>query len=62
VRVRVLAAILHRGADLGTLELADIETLILSHIDHARPRCHRPAASANMHPDHAILYRAEALD
>ncbi len=29
------------GADLGTLEVADIEALILSHIDHARPRCHR---------------------
>lgn len=36
-----LPAILRWGADLGTLELADIEALILSHIDHARPRCHR---------------------
>src|SRR5688500_6409138 len=47
-----LPAIVHWGADLGTLELADVEALILSNIDPGGPNIVDEPVRLAMLPEH----------
>jgi hypothetical protein len=52
-----LPAILHWGADLGALELADAEALILSHIDPGAPNVVDGPIRLAILPEHAGVRR-----